>query len=261
MDKLKFIIIHHSSCELHTKLLFNCIMSIREFYKFNRIMIIKTSKSNIPNCILDEDIYVYNKTDDDTFVIGAIPIILDILNDNDKFILIHDSMFLIKDLPINILSNDIYTLWDFESDFNFSITEFNILSEILNISHPKILNELYMTKYSKLWRGCFGPAFGGSVIFLKKIESILNLERNMDYFRGRPKLLLSERIIPLLIEYIRITENNLIKQNPILCLNKSIYDHPDGFKYTDMILLNDIKNKAKVYNYKSYFYKLWYSRM
>ena len=259
MDKLIFCIAHHSDSNVHTELLSNCIMSIREYYPFNKIIIVKTSTSNIPYSILDDNIYVYNKYNDNTFIIGVLPTILDILKEGDNYILIHDSMYLINKLPSNILYNEFYSLWNFDKDFNFTEVEFNELLDLINIEYPEKLREIYK-KYGILWRGCFGPAFGGNYNFLKKLETILNIEDNQNYYIGRNKLLLSERFIPVIIEYIRMIDNSNYNTTQILCLNGSIYDHPNSFMKNENISSAAIKKLSKVNNYNKYFFKLWFSR-
>jgi hypothetical protein len=261
MDKLNFIVIHHSSCEKDTELLINNILSIREFYPKNKIIIIKTSLSSIPFYILDENISIYNKSNDFTFIAGSLPLICNLLNNDDKYILIHDSMYLINKLPELILQNDIYSLWDFNKHFDFSYEDFNRFLSVINIDYPEILKDLYLNKYSKLWNGCFGPSFGGNINFLKKINKILNIEKNIDFFKGRNNLMLSERYIPLIIEYIRTIENNNeYSMTPILSLNKSIYIHPNSFRKEDNIEFKQIKKKAEYNNYNMFFYKLWFAR-
>ncbi len=261
MNKLVFIVIHHSSCEKDTNLLINNILSIRDIYPNNKIIIIKTSTSDIPFYIVDKNISIFNKSDDLTFVMGTLPLICTLLDENDKYILIHDSMYLINKLPDTILQNEIYFLWHFIEYFDFPEEDFNSLLSIIDIEYPDILKDLYYNRFSTIWRGCFGPAFGGDIHFLKKVNNILNIEKNMEYFRGRGKLMLSERIFPLIAEYIRTIENNT-QYNiiPVDSLNNNIYKQPRAFNKEESIALKNIKSTAIINNYNKYFYKLWFLR-
>lgn len=254
MDKLIFVIVHHSTSKKDTELLIECIQCIRNYYPINNIKIIKTSTTNIPYEIIDSNIEIYNKINDNSFIIGCLPILEQICDDDDNYILIHDSMYIVKELPELLLKLDIYTLWDFDSNFDFNENEFNIILKIFNIDYPEILIDLYRNKYSKTWKGCFGPAFGGKISFLKKMINILNLDKSLQYFEGRQKLMLTERIIPLIINYINIIHNN---NDTLYSLSGSIYKHPNFCTKNKDISISNIQEILHITNYNAYFYKLW----
>lgn len=247
MENLVFVIPHHSTTSEHTLLLIRCLKSIRCIYKINKILVCKTSTSVIEDAIKQEfNIIIENTIHDGSHVYGAICSIIS--NKFEKFILLHDSMVLLKNLPLNILNLNIFYLWHFDG---VKDDHSNSIMSHLNAANidTKLVNSLVekFESYSG-WKGCFGPAFGGNYESLYKIYDFLKLTDTIKDYVGRSELMCAERFISVIAEFMGLVS--------IESLNGSIFKQPLAFADSKHL---DIQNIKKL-NYNGYFFKSWVAR-
>src|SRR6186997_3060635 len=98
MDTIVFFVVHHATSDFHTELLRRCVSSIRQYHEKNRIIVCKTSTSDIPDDIRSLNIDVFNTKYDGSHIFGAMNILAELTN-IDRYIIMHDSMLLLKELP------------------------------------------------------------------------------------------------------------------------------------------------------------------
>jgi len=247
MENLEFVIPHHSTTSQHTSLLIRCLKSIRDIYKTNKIIVCKTSTSVIEDAIKQEfNIEIENTIYDGSHVYGAICSIIS--NKIKNFILLHDSMVLLKELPSSILDLNIFYLWHFEGCPEDHSNRIRSHLNAANID-TKLVNTLVATfeSYSG-WKGCFGPAFGGNYESLYKIYEFLKLNDTIKDYVGRTELMCAERFISVISEFMGLVSIN--------SLNGSIFNQPLAFVDSKNLDIEYIKKL----NYNGYFFKSWVGR-
>lgn len=226
-----------------------CITRIRLFYPENTILICKTSDSHIPDLSGYANLEIHNTFVDGSHIIGAIELLIRKCK-TTNFLLCHDSMFLLRELPISILDKEFYSLWHFNERSQYFWAE-NVKECILSSNIHKEDIDIMDAKYRKSpdeeYNGIFGPAFGGSLHALTKIWGILNVTKeSVNKYLGREGLMASERVFSVIFRYMGFDTG--------LSLNGNIYDHPEVFNATTVPTFNEV-------NYpQSYFYKIWQKR-
>lgn len=209
MDDLTFCIVHYTKEIQHTKLIINCLNQIRKYYPNNRIIICNNRKSIIVPEIFDYNIEIFNSFYDDSHVYGAINLVANKVKTNN-YIILHDSMFLLKELPNDILLQDFYPLWHFtqcRDNYNFN----NMFENDLLIPEQDIdlIKNIYNNEYNITWFGVFGGAFGGITSKIHNLNYILNINSsNINNYIGRENLMKSERYLSVLFSYLGSKINN-----------------------------------------------------
>lgn len=256
METLTFCVIHHSTSELHTTIFEICIAKIRNFHPNNRIIVCHTSTTIISQNVLNYDNITYVVTPiDGTTIYGAIYTLLNIENVTD-YILLHDSMILLKPIDERILGKRFYYLWHFQAAYHDN--KDNVINLICNNnfdykSKSAILDK-YQNQAGKTWIGVFGPAFGGNIIHLREIWNMLNInDATLIKYVGRIQLMSAERYLAVIASHL-----NIIDYFPgTLSLNGSIELQP--YKFTKMEYIEDVKYITEM-KYDSFFCKLWLMR-
>lgn len=226
------------------ELLSACIKQIRKYYPNNRILVCKTSDSSVPD-ISGHQVELYNTFVNGSRIIGAIELLIRKC-ETKHFIIFHDSMFLLKPLPINILHRPFYNLWHFNEKsrymYSYEIEEY---VKRLNIAQGDLdkLHKMYRSSLDKEWNGVFGPAFGGTIDTLRTMWSIMNInDENIKPYLSLKGLMASERIIAIILTYMGFN----IEQS----LNGNVYQYPSAFIETPI-------PDFDTFTYgESYFYKI-----
>jgi hypothetical protein len=254
MNNILFCINHHQTSPIHIDILENCIKSIRVYYPNNDILVIKTSTSKIPDRLLDYNIIIENKLDDDSFFVGCYPIISKMPHKN--FILIHDSMYLINKISSEILYKKIYSLWYFNCCFDFPKEKYISFRDNCNLNDlQKIeLDKLY-ANFSLDWLGCLGSCIGGQTKYLNDIIYTININNQENKLNGSDNAMLSERFIPIICNLLNI--HDTFTTSP--ALNGNAF--PFGFIKCTTIDLNEVKELAKQNDFNGYFWKLKINRV
>jgi len=249
MDSITFCIPHYSKNSTHVEILMTCIKRIRMFYPKERILICKTSDSLPFDLSAYENIDVFNTYADGSHVFGAIELLLRKC-ETTRYIICHDSMFILKPLPESYLQKELYPLWHFNEAawvFYTGYTSHHVKSFALQQKEIAELENKHTHDKDKQLNGIFGPAFGGSIGTLKKIWSILNIADKIDGgYLKRPGLMMSERVFSVLFTYLGV--------KPEESLNGNIYKHPNVFNSTT------IPDFEKIVYPDSYFWKIWQKR-
>jgi len=259
MDKLIFLIVHHSTSDLHTYVLKKCINSINEFHSGNRIIICKTSTSVIPN-----DIYAFNNVRvintplDGSHIYGAIHLLVNSneIKDNDNYVLMHDSMILIKRLPDTVLDKRFYYLWHFATYYHHMIEHTIPVIE----SNPKLTTDekreiinLYHTGMGTKWIASFGPAFGGNITALKILHDKLNITTDeLPRYACREHIMGAERYLAVMATWLNLVDYF----DGTMSLNNDIHCQPDRFVETKSMTSVDNINT----NINAYMWKYWLMR-
>lgn len=261
MDSLLFCVMHHSTSKLHTDVFENCINSIRKYHPNNRILIVYTSKTIIPSHILDYNNVLSVQTPvDGSTIYGAMQCLLAIVNlvltNVKNYIIMHDSMFLLKSLTDVVLNKRFYYLWYFNSSYHDhkDIVIHSICNNNFDYENKKILLNKYQNLNGVEWGGLFGPAFGGEIDALRHLYYAMDINEKTVYnYVGRDHIMAAERYIAVIASHLGIID-------PIpntYSLNGSIEDHP--YKFSQM---NNIDGIQKIIdaNYNAYMGKLWLIR-
>ena len=256
MESILFCVMHHSTCSFHTEVFDKCISSIKKFHPNNKILVCYTSTSVIPQHMLEYTNVTYQLTPiDGTHVYGAMSILTK-LNDVDNYILLHDSMILLKPISDSVLNKRFYFLWYFQALYHQHYDK--VIQLICNTkfdykSKCELLDK-YHNQTNSTWIGLFGPAFGGKIEILKKLWNMLNIDdSNLVNYVGKDQIMMAERYIPLIATYMEIVD---IFPN-VISLNDSIEKQPYKF-----IRSENINNVNQVINapYNSYMCKIWLMR-
>jgi hypothetical protein len=258
MNNFVFLIIHHSNNEKHLFILDRCVKSIREIYNNSRIIICKTSVSVVSDEFIEKyNVEINNTLYDGLHVYGGINLIV---NDStiNNYILIHDSMILLKELPNEILGKNFYSLWDFS--IAMDLTEETLKDYLLdtNLDENKKNNILstYKNNFPHFWRGIFGPAFGGNRETLTYLWKTLNInENNYHKYLGRNNIMNAERYIALMAYELKLLNNFSYGYS----LNGSIFDQPHGWNNDSINYLT--LEEIKKLNCDKYLFKTWMSRL
>jgi hypothetical protein len=245
MDNITFCIPFYANKSQHYENLKVCIERIRIFYPKNKILICKTSDTEQP-VITDEHVEIFNTFIDGSHIFGAMELLLR-KNKNDKFLICHDSMFMIAPLPESVLEKEYYSLWHFENYREDHDLGGLLANMIFSNVEKEEINSLYNNNFSEKWCGIMGSACGGSMIFLKKLWEKINInEETIKPFTGRNGIMMSERILGLIISYIG--------GDTVSSINDSIFMQPDAFSYFHIPDFNNINYKG------SSFFKIWQGR-
>jgi hypothetical protein len=250
MEGITFCIPFYGKELAHTELLKTCVEQIRKYYPANKILVCKTSDSYMPDL---SGIDVYDTFVDGSHIIGAIEILMRKCT-TKHYLIMHDSMFLLKPLPESVLDKPLYGLWHFhEQSRYFYSNEISPMIRALRLpaEERSRLDELFRSNPQKEWNGIFGPAFGGSLEVLRTLWSILNVTpANIGPYLGRTGLMASERVIGIIFIYmgIKVTYS----------LNGNIYGHPKVFEVSTIPDFDTIKSDWPFYS--SYVYKIWKKR-
>ena len=270
MENILFVIIHHSNNDTHTNALLRCLESIRRIYPKNTIIICKTSVSPISN-VFDkyENIEYINTPHDNSHVYGAMFLLNKLLIQHETdfifvnnqrhytdFILLHDSIVMIKSLDNSILLQNFYFLWhfnDFKMDYENYFIELLQFSK-LNVEQRQQIFDMYQKDNNVKWTGVFGPMFGGKIEVLKNIIDKMGINTTfLEYVSSREQLEVAERYISCFVSFLDIVKPNT-------SLNDSIFKQPNAFTYTNFLNLDEILLLTTETKYDGYFYKLWYGR-
>jgi hypothetical protein len=242
--------------QLHTIIFEKCIESIRKFHPNNRIIVCHTSTTQISQNILNyKNIICIVTPIDGSTVYGAISTLLKVENVNN-YILLHDSMILLKPIDERILGKRFYFLWHFQAAYHDN--KDNVINLICNnnfdYKNKCALLDKYQYQAGVTWVGVFGPAFGGNIEYLKKLWNVLNInDENLINYTGRDQLMSAERYISLVASQMKI-----IDYFPdTISLNGSIEFQP--YKFQKLQYIDDIDIVINE-NYDSFFTKIWLMR-
>lgn len=256
MDSVLFCVMHHSTCDFHTEVFDKCILSIKNFHPNNKILVCYTSTSVIPQHMLQYSNVTYQLTPiDGTHVYGTMSVLVKII-DVENYILLHDSMILLKPIGENVLNKRFYFLWYFNALYhqNYDKVVNLICNTKFDYKSKCELLDKYNNQSGNTWIGLFGPAFGGKITILKKMWDMLNIdETNLKNYVGKDQIMMAERYIPLIATYMGIVD---IFPNTI-SLNDSIEFQPYKFtKPSNIDHVNQVINAP----YNSYMCKIWLMR-
>lgn len=274
---ITFCIIHHATHPNHLKLLDKCIESIRMFYTDNEIIVCKTSISKLVDAerykqkikltagrirFLQEQPKVNNEIKnvsmitsplDGTTVIGAIDICVRHCR-TSNFILIHDSMFILKRIPEDIFTNNIFPLWCFTDEFTYEFYDFKEFIINSNFDDTDTINFTDSTITAKrAGYGVFGGVFGGDLKTLTFIHEKLNFSNNLDKFVGHYNLQKLERFFGVLFDALKLSPKGL-------SLNGDIRNHPNAFVRSNHNLEVETYLSSLKSSYSSYMGKMWLTR-
>jgi hypothetical protein len=245
MEEITFCIPFYGKELAHTELLKTCVRQIRKYHPANKILVCKTSDSYMPDL---SGIDVYDTFVDGSHIIGAIELLIRKCT-TKHFLIIHDSMFLLKALPLRALDKPLYSLWHFhEQSRYFYSHEISPMIGALRLPTEDLsrLDQQFRASPEKEWHGIFGPAFGGSLDVLRTMWSILNVTpTNIGPYLGRPGLMASERVMGIVFRYMGFDSQQ--------SLNGNIYGHPGVFEVSTIPDFTTI-------DYASYVYKVWKKR-
>jgi len=247
--KLTFFILHHATKYAHTKILIRCLQSIRRLYPKNPIVICKTSTTAITEDIISSfKVRIVNTAYDGSTIWGGICSLIDDIA-IDNYILLHDSMVLLKKLPSSIFDKSFYPIWDFEGHREDHHSLIESWLSVSNFAKHEIEPLLRIYDEHKTWKGLFGPAFGGKRKALEKIEFVLDLKKNIHLYAAPKNIMCAERFLSIIIKYL-----NIINSKP-LC--GTIFDQPFAWRTEYNVMpLSDILNV----DYDSYVFKSWVNR-
>ena len=255
MNNILFCILHHSKSNKDTEMLEQCIQSIRQFYTDNDILIIKTSTSVIPDSFSKYNIKYINKADDNSFYIGAYKVLIDM--PHKHYILLHDSIFLLKKLTSEILCKRFYTLWYFNFPFDFPQEIYKQYYSCCNLNDKlkTKMNSLY-NKFAVDWLGVFGGCSGGQISYIKQIMEAINCnDTNNKLFYGPGMGMIFERYIGLIAKTLDIYDT--FTTSPALNGNC----HDTYLLLNTYTSIDDIYKKAKEHKYNGYFWKIHINRL
>jgi hypothetical protein len=245
MEDITFCIPFYGKEPAHTDLLKTSIQQIKTYHPANKILICKTSDSYMPDI---SGVDIYDTFVDGSHIIGAIELLIRKC-DTKHFLIIHDSMFLLKPLPVAVLDKPLYSLWHFHEQARyFYSNEISPMIRALRLPAEELANldTMFTSAREKEWNGVFGPAFGGSIETLQTAWSILNVDAtSVKSYLGRPGLMASERVIAIIFIYMGFNTGQ--------SLNGNIYGHPNVFEGSTIPDFANIE-------YKSYVYKIWKKR-
>lgn len=203
MEEIGFIITRHVTNEQTNKYWNRAILCIRKFYPNNKIVVIDDNSCVSfvkPSVRLLNVIFIKSEFP------GAgeiLPYYYLLKYKLFKFaIIIHDSVFIHKQLPINAVfsKHEVMPLWHFEGDDSDRIIRDSLISHLKN-SHT-ILTKANQSKVVlglHKWHGCFGGQTMISLQFLKRIEDKYNITKLVTLITRRNQRMAFERIIGLII--------------------------------------------------------------
>lgn len=230
------------------------ILSIREHYPRSPILICKTSDSEVGDCSGLGDIQVFNTFCDGSHILGAMELLVRELKTN-HFIILQDSMFLLRPLPEGIKTRHIYPLWSYGGPDGTDYDIVKYVAEIDKNAGIKLdLIKMYINDFQKTWSVCAGPALGGTSDALKYLWKFMNISsENVGKFIGRKWMETSEYYLGLVY-----TGLNMFEPFPeTYALNGNWAEHPGCMsgRYIDY----SISEMRELYP-TSYFFKVWRAR-
>lgn len=260
MDSLLFCIMHHSTSPFHTEVFDLCISSIKKHHPQNKILVCHTSTSSIPVHMLNYKNVVYHQTPmDGAHIYSAMSMLIQIDSDITKvedYVLLHDSMILLKPLPNDILTKRFYYLWYFDTLYHQSSDK--VIPLICNTKFTykeqcELLDK-YNNQAGQSWLGLFGPAFGGKISILKELWVKLNIDNDkLKNYVGKEYIMMAERYLAVIASYM-----NIIDTFPnTISLNGSIEDNP--FRFTKPYNMYDVSIILSQ-QYDAYMSKIWLMR-
>jgi len=250
-----FIILKYTKNELHTKLLINCIDSIREIYKEEQIIIIDDYSEieflRIPEKYNnDTNIKIVTSISKNSGEINGYIYFNSSIDEYKYAVIMHDSMILKKKFDFEFNFN-IKFLWHFEKN------KWDDDKEIKNLimKLPKNKNNIVYTRYlnKNTWYGCFGIASIISKEYLKKINNETEFLKLAYVIKNRPNRMALERVFAV-INFMY--DNKLERKN--CSINGNIHKHPLCWGRLDDYELEYIKYIYKEYD--SYMIKTWNQR-
>lgn len=212
-------------------------------------MVCKTSESLMPDLSTYSNVHIFNTFKDNSHILGAIELLIRECK-TENYIICHDSMFLLKPLPEDILNRNYYSLWNFNSYKYCELTEIQskLCDTTLTSDQIKNMADIYENSFPTVWCGIFGPAFGGHLTVLREVWSILNIGlHNVDYYLGRSGIHLCERYLALLFTHLGC--------DTVSSLNGNIFNQPKLFHGA-----MEIPEFSTIDYPNSYFYKIWQFR-
>lgn len=207
MEDVTFFITRHVNSPLTNNYWQLCYLSIRKFYKKNKIIIIDDNsnrkflkkskmlkltntqiiKSEYPRAGELLPYYYFHK-----------------LKPSKKMIFLHDSMFLIKKYNENRIKN----INDVSYHFYFNNKEWNNNNRILEkISKLNDKEELIKVFKREKWWGCFGVSSIITLDFIEKIQEKYNIFNLLQFIKSREDRMDIERIFAVCC-FLLIEKNN-----------------------------------------------------
>jgi hypothetical protein len=260
MDSLLFCVMHHSTCSFHTEVFDMCISSIKKHYPKNKILVCYTSTSVIPDHMKKYTNVVYQSTPmDGAHIYSAMSMLIQIDSDMTKvenYILLHDSMILLKPLPNDILDKRFYYLWHFDAlYYQFSDKVIHLICNTkFTYAEQCELLEKYNNEAGITWSGMFGPAFGGKISILKELWGKLNIDHDkLKNYVGKEYIMMAERYLAVIASYMKIVDTF----PNTMALNGSIEDNP--YRFCKPYNMHDV-NIILSEKYDAYMTKIWLMR-
>jgi hypothetical protein len=255
MSDFGFIILRHISTDLHSLYWREAVKSIRKIYTNERIIIIDDNSKIMTNWKEEE-----KEFNNISIIESEFPGAGEIYGyyygwkyrPFTKFVVLHDSMFLKKKLPI-IYKNAKF-LWHFdkylggtadayEKDTNYKFIEY------LKPSIKSAVLDLYYDKES--WTGCFGVSSVICIDFLDILFEKYGLLDAIKMVTCRHEREAMERIFALLC-YL---EDPSMKKRPSIYGN-ILTDYPGAYSINWEIYTQYLRNAPNQYN----IYKIWSGR-
>jgi hypothetical protein len=255
MNQLHFCIVHHATTPFHTEVLNLSILSIRNFYPDNPIIVCKTSSSMIPDAMRNYDrVSYYDTPRDGSHIYGAIRLLVDLnLDPETNYIIMHDSMFISRPLPESLLWKQFYYLWYFSGGGGRD--HHDIIHKLIpktNVENTDSLFHMYEFEFSKSWVGLFGPGFGGKIGCLNYLWSSLPSDI-LDY-TGRFNVMAAERYLAVLSHFLGIVE----KFEPDFSLNGNFNRIPHMGRNCNTV--DEVQTTINLPYAGSYMRKVWIGR-
>lgn len=260
MNDFTFFVLHNQNDPSHVYLLECCLDHIRFIYPDIEIYVCITTKpydiSSIENKYTN--VYFIEAELQNMHLFSGIKCILEKCS-TSKYILIHDSIFLFKKLPIDKLNYDFLPLWSL-IDQDIQEYRYDYLVEKCNCSeNEKNLLKQNFQLLNKNFSSCFGPAFIGKKSVLHKIYEIFNVENNdIDIYQGKKVLCDLERFLPIV--FYTFSNHGL----DTLCGNIHLQPYSFHRNHFHKIICKTTLNKyLQIFKNltKNYFIKIWITRV
>ncbi len=254
MDSITFCIPFHQANETHIQLLHTCLKSIRALYPKNPILICRTSTSTVGQLPV-EGVEVFQTFKDGSHIFGAMELLVNKCK-TEHYILMHDSMLLLRELPAEILEKRLFYLWNFDQGRDHHNFDPLLNDSAMPLQEVQAIKKLYAEGYPKAWTGLFGPAFGGEISTLKTVWAKLNLDATkVERLLGRPGLMISERYLSVILFHMSVVD---FFADGRKALNGDIFEQPNAFKGGMDITtpIEELKRRAP----KAVMWKTWQFR-
>lgn len=153
-----------------------------------------------------------------------------------KAVILHDSMFLQSELPIEDVKN-IHYIWSFDAIIDYP----NIFNEM--IGHLKIGKDITQMVASKAWKGCFGVASIMDIDFLTQMHDQTGFLDLTPQIHSKADRCTLERIFAFCVQ---CTLNGKIPA--AIC--GSIHSHIGPFHYTFPLYQEDLQRQPKTIGFR-----------